>query len=140
VGTRIGAKILRIHGPFGPLVGGHLVAGLGALLLASLALRFGPFVLIAPLTVVGFAAGITTPAMSLAVLDSVSRNQGGLASGILNSARQVGGVIGVAVLGASLGEPASISGAHTAEFIAAASLVLASIVAFFALRSRAHQD
>jgi MFS transporter, DHA2 family, methylenomycin A resistance protein len=50
--------------------------------------------------------------MNLAVLDSVERTEGGLASGILNSARQAGGVIGVAFLGALLGEPATLAGAQ----------------------------
>ena len=68
--------------------------------------------------------------MSLAVLDSVERTQGGLASGILNSARQAGGVIGVALLGALLGEPATSAGAEVAEYVAAGVLCLASGLAF----------
>jgi DHA2 family methylenomycin A resistance protein-like MFS transporter len=85
-----------------------------------------------PLVVIGAGAGVTTPAMNLAVLDSVERTQGGLASGILNSARQTGGVIGVALLGALLGEPATSGGAQAAEYVAAGVLCLASAVALAA--------
>jgi MFS transporter, DHA2 family, methylenomycin A resistance protein len=70
--------------------------------------------------------------MNLAVLDSVDRTQGGLASGILNSARQTGGVIGVALLGALLGEPSTLAGAHAAEYVATAMLCLASGLALAA--------
>jgi len=42
-----------------------------------------------------------------------------LASGILSSARQIGGFIGVALLGALQGEPTSVHGARTAALAAA---------------------
>lgn len=131
-GTRIGTRILRNHDPFKPLIWGHLVAGLGALLLATSGNYFPPCASILPLAVIGFGAGVTTPAMGLAVLDSVERSQGGLASGILNSARQTGGVIGVAVLGSLLGDPVTASGVQVAEYMAAISLCTASLTAFIA--------
>jgi DHA2 family methylenomycin A resistance protein-like MFS transporter len=132
IGTRVGALVLRNHGPFSALIWGHFAAGLGALILASLGRGLPPIVFALPLTIVGVGAGITTPAMNLAVLDAVERTQGGLASGILNSARQAGGVIGVAILGALLGEPATPAGAQAAEYVAAGVLCLASGLALVA--------
>jgi MFS transporter, DHA2 family, methylenomycin A resistance protein len=134
VGTRVGSKILRHHGPFLPLIGGHLAAGAGAIVLAVADQSIGPILASIPLIVIGFGAGITTPAMGVAVLGSVERSQGGLASGILNSARQTGGVMGVAVLGALLGDPITWSGVHLAELAAALMLCLASTAAYFASR------
>jgi DHA2 family methylenomycin A resistance protein-like MFS transporter len=131
-GTRIGTRILHRHSPFKPLIWGHLFAGLGALLLAASGHRLAPLASILPLAIVGLGAGLTTPAMGLAVLDSVERSQGGLASGILNSARQAGGVIGVAVLGSLLGDPVTVSGAQVAEYVAATVLCVASLIAFLA--------
>jgi MFS transporter, DHA2 family, methylenomycin A resistance protein len=132
IGTRIGAVALRNHGPFRPLIWGHFTAALGALILAFFGQGFAPATVALPLVVIGAGGGSTTPAMNLAVLDSVERSQGGLASGILNSARQAGGVIGVALLGALLGEPATPAGARAAEYVAAGVLFLASGVAFAA--------
>jgi MFS transporter, DHA2 family, methylenomycin A resistance protein len=132
VGTRLGAVILRNRGPFPALIGGHAAAALGALVLATFGWFLPPAALCLPLIVLGCGGGITTPAMSLAVLGSVERTQGGLASGTLNSARQAGGVIGVAVLGALLGEPATSAGAEAAEYVAAGVLCLTSGVAFAA--------
>jgi DHA2 family methylenomycin A resistance protein-like MFS transporter len=134
VGTRIGARVLRNHGPFRALIWGHFAAAIGALTLAFLARELTPVVLALPLIVIGIGGGLTTPAMNLAVLDSVARAQSGLASGILNTARQAGGVIGVALLGALLGEPATLSGVQAAEFTAAGALFLASTLALAASR------
>jgi MFS transporter, DHA2 family, methylenomycin A resistance protein len=134
IGTRIGAAVLRKFGPFYSLIWGHFVAAIGTLILAAFEPGFPPAILALPLIIIGIGGGITTPAMSLAVLDSVERTQGGLASGILNSARQAGGVIGVAVLGGLLGEPATQSGAELAKLVAAGVLFVASGVAFAASR------
>ena len=132
IGTQVGAVVLRKHGPFRALIRGHFVAASGALALTFFGPDFPPAALAVPLFVIGAGAGITTPAMNLAVLDSVERTQGGLASGILNSARQAGGVIGVALLGALLGEPATLAGAHAAEYFAAGLLCLATGLALAA--------
>jgi DHA2 family methylenomycin A resistance protein-like MFS transporter len=139
IGTRVGAMVLRRDGPFSALIRGHFAAALGALILASFGQGLAPAALALPLAVIGAGAGITTPSMNLAVLDSVERTQGGLASGILNSARQAGGVIGVALLGALLGEPATSAGAQAAEYVAAGILCLASGVALAASTKSPHQ-
>ena len=117
------------------MIRGHALAAVGALILTFFGQGFLPAALALPLVVIGAGAGITTPAMSLAVLDSVERTQGGLASGILNSARQAGGVIGVALLGALLGQPATLAGAHAAEYVAAGVLCLASGLALAASKN-----
>lgn len=138
VGTRIGARLLRHFGPSGPLVWGHGTAAIGAAALAAIGLGHGSVPILLPLCAVGAGAGITTPAMSLMVLESVERERSGLASGILNSARQIGGVIGVALLGALLGAPASIQGARCAAVAATISLICACGVALgIARRHRA---
>lgn len=131
-GTRIGSRVLRSYGPQWLLVGGHLVAALGALVLALFDLSTLRWELMVPLIVIGLGAGTTTPAMSLSILDAVDRSRSGLASGLLNGARQCGGVIGVALLGALLGEPPTYAGAQLAFLAAFVALALASIVAFSA--------
>jgi MFS transporter, DHA2 family, methylenomycin A resistance protein len=135
IGTRAGAVVLRNYGPFHALIQGHFAAALGALILASFGQELTPAALAVPLVVVGAGAGITTPAMNLMVLDSVERTQGGLASGVLNSARQTGGVIGVALLGTLLGEPVTSAGAQVAEYVAACVLCLASGLALAASKN-----
>jgi DHA2 family methylenomycin A resistance protein-like MFS transporter len=135
-GTRVGAMILRNHAPFRALILGHFVAALGAIALAVLGQALPPVALDLPLVVIGAGAGITTPAMNLSVLDSVDPTEGGLASGILYSARQTGAVIGVALLGALLGEPATPAGAQAAEYTVAGVLCLAGCLALAASKHR----
>jgi DHA2 family methylenomycin A resistance protein-like MFS transporter len=130
VGTRVGAKLLRTVGPLKPLVWGHAAAAMGATVLAGVGMGHSSVFTALPLCIIGTGAGVTTPSMSLMVLDSVERERSGLASGILNSARQTGGVIGVALLGALLGEPASQAGAFRAAVAAIVSLALACGLAF----------
>jgi MFS transporter, DHA2 family, methylenomycin A resistance protein len=131
VGTRVGAKLLRMVGPLKPLIWGHAAAATGAAALAGIGLEQSSVITALPLCVIGIGAGVTTPSMSLIVLDSVERERSGLASGLLNSARQTGGVIGVALLGALLGEPASQTGAFRAAVAATVALAFACA---FALR------
>ncbi|MBV9201682.1 MAG: MFS transporter [Alphaproteobacteria bacterium] len=129
VGTRVGARVLRHSGPSGPLVWGHGTAALGAGALTAIGLGHGSMAILLPLCAIGTGAGVTTPSMSLMVLDAVERERSGLASGILNSARQIGGVIGVALLGVLLGEPASAHGARSAALAATIALACASVLA-----------
>ena len=126
--------MLRSYGAAWPLVGGHLVASLGALSLAAVGVEAHTAILAVPLFVIGLGAGMTTPAMSVSILNSVDPGQSGLASGLLNGARQTGGVIGVALLGALLGEPATLAGTRSAFLVAAGSLALAGVVALSASR------
>ena len=53
---------------------------------------------------VGFGMGLIVPAMTSAALLSVDPAQSGIAAGILNTARQIGGVLGVALTGLLLAE------------------------------------
>ena len=47
----------------------------------------------------GSGIALTIPTMTNATLSSVDASRAGIASGVLNSARQVGGMLGVAVFG-----------------------------------------
>jgi MFS transporter, DHA2 family, methylenomycin A resistance protein len=129
IGTRVGAKLLSMSNPFGPQIWGHAASALGAVALAVLGFDHVTVAVAIPLSIIGLGGGITVPSMNLSALDSVERERSGLASGILNSARQTGGVIGVAILGALLGGPATATGATLAATAAAIALAGASLLA-----------
>jgi MFS transporter, DHA2 family, methylenomycin A resistance protein len=132
LGTRLGSRMLRSWRPQWSLAAGHFMAAIGAFALAVFGVSAQEILHAAPLFAIGLGAGTTTPAMNVAILDSIDRSQAGLASGLLNGARQCGGVIGVAVLGALLGEPATFVGARSAFLVAAGALALAGVVAISA--------
>lgn len=75
--------------------------------------------------------GLGVPAMTNTVLSAVQAESSGIASGVLNAARQAGGAIGVAVFGAFAGEGSAhvVDGLHTSAWISIGLLVLASVVA-----------
>lgn len=135
-GTRAEAKFLRKSNPFGPQIWGHATSALGAIALALLGFDHSLIAIAIPLCVIGLGAGVTVPSMNLSALDSVERERSGLASGILNSARQTGGVIGVALLGALIGGPVTAAGASWASVAAAIALACASSLAARIARQR----
>jgi DHA2 family methylenomycin A resistance protein-like MFS transporter len=75
------------------------------------------------------ATALVMPAMTAVAIGSAPEHRIGLASGILNAARQTGGALGVAVLGALLSEHGSQVALHLAFVVIAcaytAGLVLA---------------
>jgi MFS transporter, DHA2 family, methylenomycin A resistance protein len=78
--------------------------------------------LVVPLMAAGFGMAFTMPAATTTVVEAAPRERAGVASGAINTGRQVGSTIGVALLGtlgASAGLGAAMAGAGTA-FLAAA--------------------
>ena len=66
------------------------------------------------LTALGAAAGSIIPVITSELLGSVDRTRSGVASGTLNTLRQTGSAIGVALFGSLLaGRAGIISGLHT---------------------------
>ena len=81
------------------LVIGHLFAALGAVALGVALWTPGYWAILLGLGLMGVGMGCIMPAMTAGVLTASTPATSGLASGVLNSARQVGGTIGVALLG-----------------------------------------
>lgn len=78
------------------------------------------------LAVLGFGLAAVLPAMTEAAISHAPRAQSGIASGMLNVSRQVGGVFGVAILGTLVGnQQRFVTGMHLAFVIAGGILVLA---------------
>jgi MFS transporter, DHA2 family, methylenomycin A resistance protein len=94
----------RLTGRFGARV--PMLAGLGAGAAgAALLLAAGPsgprLLVVAGATLLGFCS-FAMPAMTSVVMSDVAAHRAGLASGVLNTARQAGGALGAAVLGSLL--------------------------------------
>jgi DHA2 family methylenomycin A resistance protein-like MFS transporter len=98
-------------------------ATVGALVLATGAWRSSPGLMITGLTVIGLCS-LAMPAMTAVALDVAPADHAGLAGGALNTARQLGGAIGVAVLGSVLSAGGFRTGCTAALLLAAAVCVL----------------
>ena len=88
-------------GPRVPMVLGCLLAGLGLFLLDwKLTATTSVAALTWPLAIAGLGFGIALVTMTAAVLTLVPSEQSGMAASTVNTSRELGGVFGVAVLGA----------------------------------------
>jgi DHA2 family methylenomycin A resistance protein-like MFS transporter len=77
----------------------------------------------------GGGLGLLVPPLTHALLGSVDKSRSGIASGVLNSSRQTGSVLGVSLFGALIADSSRlISGAHIALAISAVILFTAGAI------------
>jgi MFS transporter, DHA2 family, methylenomycin A resistance protein len=138
-GPLIGRNVHRT-GSWPPMAAGLALLAFGALLLLRLGIHSGYGTVWPAFLVIGIGYGITSTPMAAAVLGAVPAGRAGMASSTMNTARQVGGVFGIAILG-SLLPPRSIVGDHAERFIAGMhdGLVLAAISALIGATLAARQ-
>ncbi|NNH68390.1 MFS transporter [Nocardia uniformis] len=138
VGLRAAQLFARDRGPRPVLLAGGLVGAAGLLWFGFTDPSSG-FVtgILGPSLVCSVGVGAAMVAMGLAAASGVPAEQAGLASGILNSSRQLGGALGLAALvtvassvtGDSMTPDALSDGFSTALRVAAALLALGAIAA-----------
>ena len=94
--------------------------------------------LVVPMLIAASGIAVMVPTMTSITLSSVDATRSGIASGILNSARQVGGMLGVAVFGFLVRDThpeAFMQGMHLCIMTAAALLLLGSVVCLYGIRA-----
>jgi len=108
---RFSAQLINRFGPLAVMVSGQVVAAIALAMLG-----FGPtnagyaLQLMVPLALLGLGGGLTFPALTIIAMSDTPPSDAGLASGILNTAGQVGGALGLAVL-------ATVAGARTENLL-----------------------
>jgi MFS transporter, DHA2 family, methylenomycin A resistance protein len=129
----LSGRITGRFGPRGPMLAGLLVAAAGLALLARADAGASYGELLPAFLLWGGGLGLLTSAVVAAAVGAVESERAGLASAVNNTARQAGGAIGIAALGALAGEassPGFVHGFHTAALVAAALYVAAAIPTF----------
>ncbi|WP_199731469.1 hypothetical protein [Paraburkholderia sp. RAU2J] len=85
---------------------------------------------------IGIGIALAVPSINTAVLANVDPRSVGIASGVLNMARQIGGALGVGVFGSlaigTAGNP--VSGLHAAVMMAGAFMAAGVIMAITGLK------
>lgn len=119
----VGRLTARV-GPRIPMVSGQALAAAGSVVLALAGARSAYGLLVPGLVALGVGMALTMPSMTAAVVGAAPAGSAGAASGVLNTARQVGGALGVALLGSLV--------AHRAGFLAGMHLGLGVVAAAFA--------
>jgi DHA2 family methylenomycin A resistance protein-like MFS transporter len=102
------------------MAGGALLMAGGTVALEGIGTHTAFPALVAQLVALGFGLGLIVPVMTASLLGSVERSRSGIASGTLNTARQTGSVIGVALFGSLIAGGRLVDGLHVALGIAAA--------------------
>jgi hypothetical protein len=95
----VAGRVLQARPPRFVLGAGLLLVGVGGLLMALVDAGSTWRVLVAGLAVLGAGVGMANPTLASAALAAVPRERSGMASGAVNTARQLGFAVGVAVLG-----------------------------------------
>jgi EmrB/QacA subfamily drug resistance transporter len=151
--TALANRLVARRGPRPLAVAGLAVAAVGIALLGRAPVAGEYLVDVLPaMIVIGLGAGLSFVSITTAALASVDEEASGLASGLLSTAVQLGGALGVAAFVAVASERSSdllasgspplaaqVGGLRLAFLIAAALSLAGSIVATFAL-PRANGD
>ncbi|SDC77903.1 DHA2 family efflux MFS transporter permease subunit [Paraburkholderia lycopersici] len=120
-----------------PMAFGQSLAALGYLSLVFVHADSSALAIALPLLTVGVGVALAVPSINTAVLAHVGPSCVGIASGVLNTARQIGGVVGVGVFG-SLVRPELnnlAEGLHVAAILAAVVTLSSLITIFLGLKT-----
>ncbi|MFD7206213.1 MFS transporter [Streptomyces sp. NPDC059893] len=114
-----------------PVVTGQVAMVLGLVLLAFVPASAPTWLFVALMVPVGAGGGLAVPALTSLLLDHVPAERAGTASGVLNTSRQVGGALAVAVFGATVaGRSGFLPGMDASLLIAAAAVLITTAASF----------
>src|ERR1700760_4872289 len=106
---------------------GSCIAAAGSLGLLTVAAGTHYWAIGLQLVALGGGLGLLVPPLTSTLLGSVEKSRSGIAAGVLNSTRQTGSVLGVALFGSLIGQSGGfMAGTHAALVISAALLLVAA--------------
>ena len=129
VAAVLSGRLTSHRGPRATMITG-LVLGAAGLLGLIVTARGTPYwALVAPMLAAGSGMALTMPAATTAVMDAAPDSRGGTAAGLINTARQVGGALGVAMAGALVsGAMGFVPGLHVALAVCGGAFLLGAVV------------
>ncbi len=101
--TPFGGRFADRFGRRLPTVVGLAMLTLGALPIALAGTDIALPTLVIGLTLVGIGVGLSTPGLQTTAVESVPREEAGVASGVYSTSRYLGSILGSTILGALLG-------------------------------------
>jgi EmrB/QacA subfamily drug resistance transporter len=151
--------VAPIAGRFSDKIGSRWLMGVGLVLLSASLLSFSTlgvdstfWEIVPGLILGGFGMSLAMTPTTAAAMGSVPVDKAGVGSAVLNSMRQVGGSLGIALMGAIVAASVSVlptspeypdqfvEGYHNALHVAAAIAILGAVVAVATVRKVAHPD
>ncbi|MCE3268254.1 MAG: transporter [Burkholderiales bacterium] len=130
LGNILSGKMYGKYGARFPILWGFAMSILGFLLLFVLVHNDLPYtIMIFPLLVMGMACALIMPALTAVILNAAPKSKAGFASAMFNTSRQLGSLLGVAVLGTIINmAPNLILGMDISLLIAAAGYVVSVLL------------
>ena len=116
------------------IAAGALITAAGCLGLFGIAHDTSYWALCVQLLAMGGGLGLLVPPLTAALLGSVEKSRSGIAAGVLNSTRQTGSVLGVALFGSLISQSDFLFGTRLCLILSA--LLLAGAAAIISLGSR----
>ncbi len=89
---------------------------------------------------VGLGGPFVSPPITAVLLNSVSKHHAGIASGVFNTSRQIGGALAVAVFGALLAQPGMFLQGVRNSLLLAAGITLVTMIIGLKLKSSLVQN
>ena len=119
-----------------PMIAGQALAAAGFLSLGLIEVSSSYLAVTVPLLAIGVGVALAVPSINTALLAHADPRSVGIASGVLNTARQIGGALGVGVFGSLVAGTADhlVSGLHAAVVLAAAVMAAGVVVAITGLK------
>jgi sugar phosphate permease len=127
IAERLGARVL--------ITGGLILMTAGLVIIGFAPPTAPTWALAAVMILVGLAGPFVMPAVTAVLLNSVPGHHSGVASGVFNTSRQVGGALAVAVFGALLANRAMFMHGVQVSLLLAAVVALAAAAASLLLKS-----
>jgi EmrB/QacA subfamily drug resistance transporter len=147
LGAPAAGKLADRVGARAPMTAGMALTGLSLALLARLGADAGFWDMLPGFVVAGLGIALTMTPMTAAAMGSAPGAKAGVASGVLNTARQLGGSLGIALMGAILAarstaaasdgagpEAAFVDGLQLALLVGAAICFAGAVAAALAIR------
>jgi DHA2 family methylenomycin A resistance protein-like MFS transporter len=133
-GSLASGRLTGRLGPRPPMIAGLALGAAGMALLAAAGSATSLALVVTGSVLVGLVS-LAMPAMTAVVVGAAGPEHAGVASGILNAARQSGGALGVAVLGALLTQgPGHALSLHLPLAVSAGGYLLAVALAWITIR------
>ncbi len=122
----VAARVTERIGAPATIAAGAVLSALGCLALLGLEPGTSYWEIGAQLMIIGAGLGLLVPPLTSTLLGSVEKSRSGIAAGVLNSTRQTGSVLGVALFGSLAGQAtAFMAGMHESLMISACLLLAA---------------
>ncbi|MFJ8028509.1 MFS transporter [Streptomyces sp. NPDC096311] len=127
--TPFSARIAERTGPRVPVIAGLILIAAGSIALATVPATVPVWVTALLLIPIGLSGPLVMPPTTALLLEHVSADRTGTASGVFNTSRQIGGALAVAVFGALLSASAGFEHGLRISLLLAAAVALAAALA-----------